>query len=137
MSRENVEIVKRSIEAYADGGVEVLLPFFSHDVVCYPFPEWVEEGEYRGHDGFRKVAAIWTDTFEDFRLEIDDVQDHGSKVVALGTIGGQIKPTGAQLHQPFGVVFSSFSNGLIGEMAYFTTWQHALEAVGLEDGVAE
>jgi ketosteroid isomerase-like protein len=132
MSQENVEIVKRSIKAYARGGVEAILPFFPHDVVCYPFPEWVEEGEYRGHDGFRKVAAIWTDTFDDLRLEFDEVQDNGSKVVALGTIGGRIKATGTPLRQPMGVVFSSFGNGLIGEMHYFTTWTQALEALGLE-----
>lgn len=132
MSRENVEIVKESLAAYADGGIEVLLPFLRRDVVCYPFPEWVEEGVYRGHDGFRKVATIWTDTFDDFRVEFDELQDHGSKVVALGTIGGLIKVTGAPLRQPMGVVYSGFRNGLIGEMHFFTTRAQALEAVGLE-----
>jgi ketosteroid isomerase-like protein len=133
VSHENVEIVKQSIAAYADGGIEALLPFFPPDVVCYPFPEWVEEGLYRGHDGFRKVAAVWTDTFDDVRLEFDEFHDYGSKVVALGTIGGLIKATGAPLRQPMGVVFSGFRGGLIGEMHYFTAWAQALEAVGLEE----
>ncbi len=132
MSRENVEIVKEALAAYADGGIEVLLPFLRRDVVCYPFPEWVEEDVYRGHDGFRKVATIWTDTFDDFRVEFDEFQEHGSKVVALGTIGGLIKVTGAPLRQPMGVVYSGFRNGLIGEMHFFTTRAQALEAVGLE-----
>ena len=133
MSQENVEIVKESLAAYADGGIEVLLPFLRRDVVCYPFPEWVEEGVYRGHDGLRKLSRIWTDTFDDFRVEFDELQDHGSKVVALGTIGGLIKVTGAPLRQPVGVVYSGFRNGLIGEMHFFTTWQQALKAVGLEE----
>ncbi len=133
MSQENVEVVKESLAAYADGGIEVLLPFVRPDVVCYPFPEWVEEGVYRGHDGVRKVATIWTDTFDDFRVEFDEVEDHGSNVVALGTISGLIKVTGAPLRQPMGVVYSSFRNGLIGEIHFFTTWQQALKAVGLEE----
>jgi len=132
MSQQNVEIVKRAIEAYADGGVDALVPFFSRDVVCYPFPEWVEEGVYRGHDGFRKVAGVWTDTFDDFRLEFDELQDHGSKVVMLGTIGGLIKATGASLRQPMGAVVADFRKGLIGEMHFFTTWAQALETAGLE-----
>ncbi len=132
MSQENLEIVKESLAAYADGGIEVLLPFLRRDVVCYPYPEWVEEGVYRGHDDFRKVATIWTDTFDGFRVEFDELQDHGSRVVALGTIGGLIKVTGAPLREPVGVVYSGFRNGLIGEMHFFTTRQQALKAVGLE-----
>lgn len=133
MAQENVAVVRKSLEAYADGGIEVLLPFFRPEVVCYAFPEWVEEGVYRGHDGLRKLSRIWTDTFDDFRIEFDEFQDHGSKVVALGTIGGLIKVTGAPLRQPVGVVYSGFRNGLIGEMHFFTTRAQALKAVGMEE----
>jgi ketosteroid isomerase-like protein len=129
MGASNVEVVERSVEAYAHGGIEALMAFVSQDVVCYPFPEWVEESVYRGHDGFRKVTAIWTDTFDDFLLEVDEYQDHGSKVLALGTLGGLIKATGAPLRQPTGIVFSGFHRGLIGEMWFFTTWAQAIQAV--------
>ncbi len=53
MSQENVEVVKRAYDALSAGGIEASLAYFRPDVVAYPFPEWVEASEYRGHDGQR------------------------------------------------------------------------------------
>ena len=133
MSQENVEIVKRFYEAFAAGGVEAALAFWHPDGVMHPFPEWVEESEYRGHDGFRRVLAVWTDNFDDFEATVNEFREVGDRVLVLGETVGQIKGSGVPIRQPIGSVYSDFRDGLIGEGVNFLTWGQALEAVGLRD----
>jgi ketosteroid isomerase-like protein len=134
MSQANVEIARGFIEAYAAGaGIERALSVFSPDVVLYPFPDWVEASVYRGHDGVRRLTAVWADTFEDFAIAPEEVRDLGDRVVMLGHTTGRIKGTGVPIRQPVGAVFSDFRDREIGEAHFFVTWQQALAAVGLED----
>jgi ketosteroid isomerase-like protein len=134
MSQENVEIANRFIGAYAAGaGIERALPVFSPDAVVYPFPEWVEESQYQGHVGVRKLTAVWTDSFDDFAIEVEEVRDLGDRVVILGETTGRVKGTGVPIRQPVGAVLSDFRDGKIGEARFFLTWQQALEAVGLRE----
>jgi ketosteroid isomerase-like protein len=134
MSQENVEIAKRSVEAFAAGGVERALSFLSRDVVWYPFPEWVEESEFHSHDGFRRMAAFFTDTFDDFAIRVEEFRDLGDRVVELGETTGRIKgSTGAPICQPLAIVLSDFRDGKIGQGRNFSTWRQALEAVRLRE----
>jgi ketosteroid isomerase-like protein len=133
MSQENVEIAKRSIEALAAGGVEAALAFVSRDSVWYPYPGWVEESEYRGHDGFRRMAALFGDNFDDVVIRVEEFREVGDRVVELGEITGRIKGSGVPIRQPHAMVLSDFRDGKIGEGRNFLTWRQALEAVGLRE----
>ena len=133
MSQENVNLVVRAIEAFRVGGVEATLRFYPSDVLWHPFPEWVGDTEYRGHDGVRRVTGIWTDNLDDFAIELEEVRDLGDRVLMLGETAGRIKETGLPIRQRLGVVFSDFRKGKVGEAHYFATWAEALEAVGLRE----
>src|SRR5450755_3306505 len=119
MSQENVELVKRGYAAFAAGGVEALVVLFAPDVLMYPFPEWVEQSEYRGYDGVRKIMAVWIENFDDFTLEVCEVRDLGDRVLMLGATAGRIKGSGVPIQQPLGTVFSDFRDGKIGETRNF------------------
>jgi hypothetical protein len=43
MSRENVEIVRRTIEAFNHGGIAAALSYFDPEVEWLGPPEWLEE----------------------------------------------------------------------------------------------
>ncbi len=134
MSKEYVDISKRFIEAYAGGGsLEQALSVFPPDVLLHPFPEWVEESEYRGHDGVRRLTAVWTDNFDDFAIRVEEVRDLGDRVLILGETTGRIKDTGVPIRQPVGALFSDFRDGKIGEARFYLTWQQTLEAAGLSE----
>ena len=133
MSEENVEVVKRTFDAFSADGVEACLPGFSPDVVIYPFPEWPQQSEYRGHDGLRRLLAEWIDNFDDFAFHVHEVREVGDRVLLLGETAGRIKGSGMPIRQPFGVVFSTFRNGQIGEGRNFLTWDETLEAAGLSE----
>jgi hypothetical protein len=75
MSQENLELAKRAQDLFEAGGIEAALVCFAPDVIAYPFPEWVEESEYRGHDGLRALIALWTDNFDEFEIHEDEFRD--------------------------------------------------------------
>ncbi len=54
MSQENVEVVRKAVDAWNSGGVEAVLAFYPEDVVWYPFPDAPENASgFHGHDGIR------------------------------------------------------------------------------------
>jgi ketosteroid isomerase-like protein len=133
MSQENVEIVRRAWEAYSVGGIEALLPLYRPDVRIYPTPEFLEEPIYEGHDGLRRLAAGFTDNFDNWGWELHELREAGSRVLALAEMTGQIKDSRVPMREPWGVVFSDFRDGMIGEVRYFRSQEQALKAVGLSE----
>jgi ketosteroid isomerase-like protein len=66
MSAENVEVVRRFLEAYEQGGIEAVRTFVHRDFEMAQFPLHPEAGSYRGEDAAHSVEA-WLESFEDFR----------------------------------------------------------------------
>jgi ketosteroid isomerase-like protein len=134
MSEENVELVKQGYAAFAEKGVEGTIPFFTDDVVIYSIPEWPDDSEYRGHDGLRHLTQQWTENFDDFGLDLQEVHDGGETVVALYELIGQTKGTAIPMRMQIGAVVSGFIDGRIAQQRLFSSWEAALEAAGLREG---
>ena len=133
MSQENVEIIKRGYAAFAEKGVEGTIPFFTDDVVIYSIPEWPDDSEYRGHDGLRRLTRQWTENFDDFGLDLQELHDGGETVVALYELTGQTKGTAIPMRMQIGAVCSGFSGGRVAQWRLFSSWDAALEAAGLSE----
>lgn len=131
MSKENVELVGTTFGAFDEGGFEAMLPFFPPDVVWYPGPGWVEDTEHHGHDGVRRMAAVWTDNFDDLALSPCEMRDLGDRVLVLAEANARIKTTGAAIRQPYAMVYSDFREGKIGEVRFYLTWEEGLDRCGL------
>jgi len=115
--------------------IGALTAFYSDDVVCYPAAGWLAgDPVCHGHDGFRKLAAVWGDTITDAALRVHDLRDRGDRVVILAEFTGRSKDGGAPVHQRFGVVNADrCPDGRFGEVRFYLTWQQAREAVRLEE----
>ena len=134
MSQENVEFMRKAVDAWNSGGVEAILPLYPEDVVWYPFPEapGSSNGLY-GHDGIREVMGGWTDSFDDYTVVLHEIRDLGDTVVALGETSGTMKGSNVPVRQPIGVVAWDFRDGQIGKSRFFPSWDEALEAAGLRE----
>jgi ketosteroid isomerase-like protein len=133
MSQQNVEVVRKSFEAHGAGGIEAPLPFDAPDFVWDAGPEWVEDRIYRGHDGARRLDAIFHDNFADYALEVHEIRAVGDRVLALYEATGRIRDSGLPIRQPVGIVLSHFRDGMIGKVRSFFSWREALEAVEKAD----
>jgi ketosteroid isomerase-like protein len=133
MSEENVETVRRAFEAFASDGPDALIPFCSLDLIVHPFPEWMEAPAYHGHDGLRELLKGWTEGFEDFAPQVNELREAGDDVVVwLGHNTGRIRGTKIPINQQVGGVHR-LRDGLLVEVHYFMTWEEALEAAGLSE----
>jgi ketosteroid isomerase-like protein len=91
MSQENVETVRRCIEAFQRGdyedAMEAIDPHIEYDLTHFP------DGKvYLGHEGIREAFRIWLGTWEDYRQELDELIDLGDdEVLALVRESGRGK----------------------------------------------
>ena len=134
MSQQNVELVRNAFQALSTEGIEPALSFFAPDVVWYTTDRWLEGGAYRGHDGMRQLFAAFSENFDGWAYELEDVRDADDRVVALTYMTGRIKNSRQSVSQSLGAVVSDFRGTTFGEVRVFTTWHQALEIGGLVDG---
>ena len=134
MSQQNVELVRNAFHALGTGGIEAALSFFATDVVWYTSDRWLEGRAYRGHDGMRQLVAAFSENFDGWAYELEDIRDADDRVVALTYMTGRIKNSRQSVNQSPGLVVSDFRGATFGEVRAFPTWHQALEIGGLVDG---
>ena len=129
---ENVEIVRRTLDTFNREGVEAALVYFDPEVEWLGPPEWLEEHLYKGHDGIRQIAAVWNESFEEYRLDLEKLIDTEDAVVALVYQRGRVKGSPDLVGSQIGYVWT-VRNGLTLSVQVYFSWDQALKAVGLAD----
>jgi ketosteroid isomerase-like protein len=131
MSRENVEVVRRQADAYAQGDWEAAMSFFHPDVVYDISRYSAGGGVFHGHEGVRAGFSEWIGSWEDYRYELLEVIDAGDdKVVTTSRQTGRGRGSGVEVEVANAVV-NTLRNGKIVRMDVYATHSEALEAVGL------
>jgi ketosteroid isomerase-like protein len=136
MSLENVEVVRRSFEAFARGDFETA--FAAHD----PNTEWCtaddepDQQTYRGIDGLRRFAATidepWTDRFAR-TVSADDFIDFGDWIVVPwhGRLHGRGSGIEVEIWETYAV---QLRDGKIVRVEEYRTKEQALEAMERKAG---
>lgn len=132
MSAENVEIVRDAVAEFNRVGVEGALDYFDPSIEWLSPPEWPEDPRYHGYDGLRKVAKVWTESFDEFRLDLDRAIDVGNQVIALLYQRGRIKGSSSPIELQIAWDCDVFE-GKIGYVRGYFSWEEAMAAVGRED----
>ena len=131
MSRENVELVRAVWTAYSRGDFDASLEGYAEDSV------W-DDREYRpdgaihvGRDALVQLARTWRGTWEDYRLEIEDLRDGGGdRVAVILSETGRGKGGGIELTNRWGLVVT-VRRGKVAHTFVYRQPEAALEAVGL------
>jgi len=65
MSRENVEVVRQMLEAFADGGLDAMAEFWDPDIDWRAAEGAIDDvGEMHGSVAVRRYIQDWIDTFD-------------------------------------------------------------------------
>jgi ketosteroid isomerase-like protein len=132
VSKENVEVVCDAIAEFNRAGIEGALDYFDRSVQWFAPPEWLEDRLYEGHEGLRRVASVWTENFDEFRLDLETAIDAGDHVVAL--IHQRVRIKGSDSGIEHRVAWDcEVRNGKIESVHTYFSWEEALEAVGLAE----
>jgi ketosteroid isomerase-like protein len=132
VSRTNLELVQAAFDAYFRGDEAALLTLVATDVVIAQFPEQVDAGEYHGHEGFQRVMADWTGSWEDWSIEILGARESGDVVLVDARQRGRGKGSGAPMEAEATFVFTVRA-GLVARWQMFSSEEQALEAAGLAE----
>jgi ketosteroid isomerase-like protein len=135
MSEENVEAVKRAVEAGNRRDVEAFLEELDPQVEWHPaLLASVAGGAavYQGYEGVREFFRDMDEAFVQIQIEFAEIRDLGDRIVAIGRICMRGKASGATTESSLGYVID-FKNGkVIGARTYLDVEQ-ALEAAGLRE----
>ncbi|HYY84620.1 MAG TPA: nuclear transport factor 2 family protein [Beijerinckiaceae bacterium] len=133
MSQENVEIVRRGYELFAEGNLEGVTDLISDEA---ELPDGgglgvgdTAAGTRRGPDGFLQGSQDALDAFEDYRVEPQEFIEAGDAVVVPVRISGRGKASGAMLEIRL-VHLWVLRNGRAIRNEIYRTTAEALKAVG-------
>jgi ketosteroid isomerase-like protein len=135
MSRENLEVFKRGIEAYNSRAVEALLEDLDPDVEFRPALPKLLGGRttvYLGHEGVREMFREFDDAFAEMHAELPDIRDLGDRIVGIGRIRTRGRGSGVETESPWGYVFE-MQNGKVIRAWTFLDPKEALEAAGVRE----
>ena len=136
MSRENVEIVQRTVEAFNRQDVKALAALCDERVeLVFGLFTGVDAGgaPYRGTEFLASYFARMNDTWEEWTVEVEEVLDAGGdQVAALFRVVGKGKASGAPVEQAGGAAFT-LRDGKVWRARSYLDPREALEAVGLPE----
>ena len=106
MSGDNVETVRRILEAWGQGRSPADDGLLDEDVEWVNAPEAVEPGTRRGIRAFEAAAANVVESFENVRLEVDELIPYGDQVLMMGTLVVRGRESTAELRQRIGQLWT-------------------------------
>jgi ketosteroid isomerase-like protein len=132
MSHENVEIVRRAIEAFNRGDFDAALQDVALDAtIDFSRSRGPDAGVYVGHDAIRRFWTDMTEAFERHTMIPDEFLFHGEYVVVpitsrmTGRGGIEVEATTATV--------ATLRDGRMVRWTMYQEKQEALKAAGLEE----
>jgi ketosteroid isomerase-like protein len=95
MSQENVEVVRRSLDAYRREALDGYLRYLDPEIEWITTDAWIEAATYRGHEGVGRYLGSIETEFDDVRVETVRLIGAGEQVVSSVRICGRGKASGA------------------------------------------
>ena len=129
MSTENVDIVRRMYDAYARGDFETGLSYLNPEIEFSQPAEQPGAETYHGHEGVIQAFAKWTGTWDEYRVEVEELFDLGDHVLARTRHHGIGKASGVEVEQQIFQLWTLRNDKVVRTRMYYDQAE-ALEAVG-------
>ena len=134
MSLENVEVVRRMLQAFTDGGLAAMAEFWDPDIDWRAAEGALDDvGEMHGPVAVRRYIQDWIDTFDDFSVVAEELRDVADdRVLAIQRLNGRAKLSGTGTDLRYAVV-NTVRDGKVVRGREYLSLDQALEAVGLAE----
>jgi ketosteroid isomerase-like protein len=106
MAGENLELVRRGMEAFDRGDWEEFFNLLDPDIEWGYQPAHPEVPGFRGHDGVREFLSLWADAWDEYRFEPTEFVEVGDSVVVDGRECGRPKGGGPEIDQQVHAVWT-------------------------------
>jgi uncharacterized protein len=132
VSQENVEIIKRVIDAGSRGDFEAVLGLHHPQWEGFIPEEYPVAGSWRGLDGVRGFTEEWLEAWEEFRVEPEEFVAGGDAVMVSVRYWGRGRGSGVEVTDRWFYAYRLRDGKVISWRPYPDRGE-ALKAVGLED----
>jgi ketosteroid isomerase-like protein len=97
VSEQNVELHRRSVEAFNRRDLEATLACLDPNVEYHPVLSAIGANVYHGHDGLRDWFEQLDDAWEELRVEPEAYFDLGDQTLLFYVLRGRGRHSGAQV----------------------------------------
>ena len=132
MSQENVDVVRRFIDAFNARDVEVLIRLSAEDCEWVPFRAQLEGIVYRGHEGVRQFLSDMTEDWETFGIDPLEFRDRDERVAVIGRVKARSAGSNMEIESIAGFVHE-LEQGRIRRITSHSDVEAALDAVGVRE----
>jgi ketosteroid isomerase-like protein len=134
MSQENLEVVRRMLQAFADGGLNAMAEFWDPDIDWRAAEGALDDvGELHGPVAVRRHIQDWIDTFDDFSVVVEELRDVGDdRVLTIQRLKGRAKLSSTETDMRYAMV-STVRDGKVVLGREYLRVEDALEAAGLRE----
>jgi ketosteroid isomerase-like protein len=133
MSQENIDVIRKSYDAWNCGDLERMFQAFDPDIEwCLP-EGGINAGVYRGHQAVRGLMESYLDAFDYFRMEPERFfEAEDGRIVAFIRSPGRGKGSGVEVEVHTAYTWT-MREGKAVRCEISTNRAEALKAVGLSD----
>jgi ketosteroid isomerase-like protein len=90
----NADVIRELTGKWNAGDIDGAHRLWTDDAEIRTGPHWPEHVTYRGRDEIRATSEEWASMWESLRIELDRVEEHGDKVLAIGAWRMRAKSSG-------------------------------------------
>jgi len=131
MSAEEVQLVRKTLDAYIERDVPRVLESLDENVELFPIRAVLEGAPYRGHGGFRQFLADMKEDWQEFSPEASEVRDLGEgRVLVVGRFKGRLA-SGMDVETP-AAWMCEVRAGKISKLRFYADEHAALDAIAAE-----
>jgi len=130
MPGESVELARQLIELFNAGDREGLKRITVDDPEIVPMRAALEGTVYRGRTALDDFWAAIDESWETVEMDIDEITEHGDRVLAVGRLRGRARETGMELESPMGWV-AAVRDGKVASIRTYPSVAGAREAAEL------
>jgi ketosteroid isomerase-like protein len=132
MAQENVEIVKRSIDALNRRDLDAYAELITSDYELLPAMTGFTGVSFRGREGMERYFQELGDTWEEFQVVGEEFRDLGERMLVLTRLEGRGKGSGVPVAAVHAVIFD-FRDSKISRIQSFLDHAEASRAAGLSE----
>jgi len=97
MTNAHVDELQRGYEALNRGDLSVVLGLLDRDIEWHEPAPSPEAGIHRGRDSFERFFRGWIESFDDFRVEPEQVVERGETLIAVVRQSGKGRASGVEV----------------------------------------